>query len=342
MQAKLKNDLPNIASEAERVKMFEKASLNDLNMAATQRLNDKYVPHGMTALDGCFTGGKLDPIPDICFVTTTEGMRAEQTSDLVGNSKVLYVGTLLDKPGSLRAGGPTNADGWRKVEAKMSEKGEKGKTVFVSMGTVTTADGPLGWQGSPDSALTGAMLCQSVWAAAFDALGGDAGSGNVILVTCGKDSSGKPRPLGYGRAAPGNAFVSQSLPQVDILTSGIDLFVTHGGQNSFVESITLQTPMLVVPTVGDQILNAEEAVKMGIGKKVSRPPPAENATKTAKVAAEYRSKVKTEILSMLDDIQVYKDNVVKASSKYRGCGVEAVIEVLDVAAGLRLSSSWLP
>merc|ERR1712151_133738 len=94
-------------------------------------------------------------------------------------------------------------------------------------------------------------------------------------ITLGKDPSGKPRPLGAGDAAPGNSFCGPSMPQVDILSKGIDLFVTHGGQNSFVESITLQTPVLVVPTVGDQILNAAEAVKMGIGEMVGRPPPSD-------------------------------------------------------------------
>jgi len=327
VQSKMKNNLPSIESEDERIKEFEKGALNELNLAATKRLNEKFVPRGMTALDGRFTGGRLDPIPDICLVTTTESMRSPQTPDLVGDSKVYYVGALLDVPGALRAGGPTTKDNWHKVEAKMDEKGPMGRTIFVSMGTVTTADGPLGWQGKPSSSLSGESLCQAVWGAAFDALGGSQGSGDVIVVNVGKDASGNPRPLASGDLAPGNAILAPSMPQVDILNKGIDLFVTHGGQNSFVESITLQTPMLVVPTVGDQIFNAAEAVKMGIGEKVSRPPPSE--IDVAIVAAEYRKEVKNKILSMLAQIKPYKDAVKKASTQYRGGGVDEAVAVIE-------------
>jgi UDP:flavonoid glycosyltransferase YjiC (YdhE family) len=167
-----------------------------------------------------------------------------------------------------------------------------------------------------------------VWGAAFDALGGSKGSGNVILTTLGKDPSGKPRPLGASDAAPENSLCSPSMPQVDILSKGIDLFVTHGGQNSFVESITLQTPVLVVPTVGDQILNAAEAVKMGIGEMVGRPPPSDVEVK--QVAAEYREEVKKNILSMLGNINKYKEAVVNASSRYRGGGVDKAVEIVNV------------
>jgi len=59
---------------------------------------------------------------------------------------------------------------WKRIEAKMEAKKEGGKIIFVSMGTVTTADGDLGWQGKPNSCLTGEMLCQAVWGAAIDAL----------------------------------------------------------------------------------------------------------------------------------------------------------------------------
>jgi len=329
VQAKMKNDLPSLSDEAVRIQEFDRASMNELNMAATRRLNDRFVPMGMTALDGCFTGGRLDPIPDVCLVSTTATMRAAETPDLVGDSKVVYVGALLDIPGALRAGGPASKDGWKNVEEKMNEKNSTGKIVFVSMGTVTTADGPLGWQGKPDSALTGEQLCQAVWGAALEALGGERGSGNVILLTLGKDPSGAPRPLAAGDVAFGNSLCSASMPQADILGKGVDLFITHGGQNSFVESITLQTPMLVVPTVGDQILNAEEAVKMGIGEKVVRPPPTDG--EAAVVAARYRAEVKAKILAMLENHSAYKDAVVKASSRYRAGGVEEAVATIETA-----------
>eukprot|EP00931_Biecheleriopsis_adriatica_P024633 TRINITY_DN15299_c0_g1_i4.p1 TRINITY_DN15299_c0_g1~~TRINITY_DN15299_c0_g1_i4.p1 ORF type:complete len:475 (+),score=101.55 TRINITY_DN15299_c0_g1_i4:131-1555(+) len=326
VHAKMRNDLPAIESEADRIKEFETASLNELNLAATERLNEKYEKHGMKPLDGKFTEGRLDPIPEKCIVTTTDAMKAPQTPDLVGDADVIYTGAMLDVPGALRAGGPTVKDHWRSVQEKMDERKEDGRTIFVSMGTVTTADGDLGWQGQPNSSLTGEQLCQAVWGAAFDALGGEKGSGNVILMTVGKDKNGYPRPVSSSDSIPGNALCNKSMPQVDILSKGVDLFVTHGGQNSFVEAITLQTPMLAVPTVGDQIQNAEQVVEMGIGERVLRPPPSDE--EVTKIAADYRELVKGKILSMLSDIEQYKEAVVKASSRYRGGGVDEAVRFL--------------
>jgi len=335
VQSKIKNECPGIEDEKERNKKYEAASMCPVNQAATKQLNEKYKDK-MKPLDGQFTGGRLDPVPDICLVTTTESMKAAQTPDLVGTSKVNYVGALLDIPGALRAGGPTTKELWKQVEGMMHLKKDGGRTIFVSMGTVATADGDLGWQGHPNSSLTGELLCQAVWGGALDALG-ECGSDkkNVVLMTVGKDASGAPRPLREGDEASkyvgsdGNALLRPSMPQMDILNQGIDLFITHGGQNSFVESITLQTPMLVLPTVGDQIDNAAKAVQMGIGDKVDRPPPSDEGPKA--VAVKYRKEVKDKILQMLEpsNYQKYKDAVVKASSMYRAGGVNESVQVLE-------------
>jgi hypothetical protein len=75
----------------------------------------------MKPLDGKFTEGRLDPVPDKCIVTTTSFMKSKETPDMVGSSNY-YVGALLDVPGALRAGGPATKDLWKKVEAKMDEK----------------------------------------------------------------------------------------------------------------------------------------------------------------------------------------------------------------------------
>jgi len=320
VRAKMKNDLPDIESEEERIKVFERAAKSDLNAAATERLNAKYVPRGMRRLDGSFAGGKLEPIPRVCIVATTEAMKEPETPDLARGSRVVHVGALLDLPGALRAGGPTTKDHWKRAEAKMEEKKEGGKTVYVSMGTVTTSDGPLGWQGKPSSCLTGEQVCKAVWGAVFDAVGGERGSGNVILMNVGKDASGAPRPLASGDMVPGNALVCSSMPQIDILAKGVDLFVTHGGQNSFVEGISFQTPMLVAPTVGEQVAHARQVLQMGVGEVVYRPQPCTGDT--TQVALDYRKEVKKTLLSMLEDLAPYKDAVEKASTAYLGGGVE--------------------
>jgi len=325
VHSKMINDLPDSKEDyGSRIDKFQLGARFPANIAATDMINKDYANEpGFEPLYPVFTEGRLDPIPDICLVTSTVTEAGQQSKDLIGSSKVHYLGALLDEAGSLRAGGPTNKDQWKKVEAKMNSGTDTGHTIFVSMGTVTTADGDLGWTGSPNSALTGEVLCQSVWGAAIDALGKD--SGNVILMTVGKDSDGNPRPLANGDSAPANALLAPSMPQVDILKKGIDLFVTHGGQNSFVESITLGVPMLVVPTVGDQIDNAAKAAKTGIGDTVPRPLPSTSAV--TDVATAYREAVKEKILEMLAS-KTYKEQVVKASSQYVGGGVEAGVKVL--------------
>mmetsp|Transcript_25816 Transcript_25816/g.38722 ORF Transcript_25816/g.38722 Transcript_25816/m.38722 type:complete len:81 (-) Transcript_25816:153-395(-) len=65
---------------------------------------------------------------------------------------------------------------------------------------------------------------------------------------------------------------------------------------------------------------------MGIGEKVSRPPPSDVDPVT--VAAEYRSEVKNKILSMLANPTPYKEAAVKASTRYRGGGVDQAVAVI--------------
>merc|ERR1711933_603666 len=94
---------------------------------------------------------------------------------------------------------------------------------------------------------------------------------------------------------PANAICAPELPQVDLLKAGIDLFLTHGGQNSFTEALSSSTPLVVCPGFGDQPANAQKAVDMGVGLKVDRPdcdPGQERET-----VAAYRADVKAALLS---------------------------------------------
>ena len=49
-----------------------------------------------------------------------------------------------------------------------------------------------------------------------------------------------------------------SSSQVDILRAGVAVFVTHGGQNSFMEALAQATPLVMCPTAGDQFDNARQ------------------------------------------------------------------------------------
>lgn len=80
----------------------------------------------------------------------------------------------------------------------------------------------------------------------------------IIFVTQGKDILDK---------YPENWWVYDSVDQIDVL-SRADLFITHGGSNSFHEALMLNVPMLVVPFFGDQILVGATAEYLGVGKKI--------------------------------------------------------------------------
>ena len=47
-----------------------------------------------------------------------------------------------------------------------------------------------------------------------------------------------------------------------------DVFVTHGGMNSVSEALITNTPMVIIPFVSDQPVNAHCMEKLGVGKKL--------------------------------------------------------------------------
>ena len=61
--------------------------------------------------------------------------------------------------------------------------------------------------------------------------------------------------------------VYSSVPQIEVLKEA-DVFVTHGGMNSVSEALVLGTPMVVIPFVSDQPVNARCIEKLGEGKKL--------------------------------------------------------------------------
>jgi len=148
--------------------------------------------------------------------------------------------------------------------------------VYVSMGTVITGDSQdWGWNGRVRSGgdlkgLTGRELCRAAWGGAFDAFGSQtAEDGPLLLVSLGP----QPDALGEGLEAPANSCCLPVMPQVDLLKAGVDVFLTHGGQNSFTEALVTSTPVVVCPCFADQHKNAARAEKLGVGHHVFRPYP---------------------------------------------------------------------
>lgn len=63
---------------------------------------------------------------------------------------------------------------------------------------------------------------------------------------------------------PENVRVQNHIPQIAVLKQA-SLFITHGGMNSVSEAMIHGVPMLVIPFVSDQPVNAEQVVRLGLG-----------------------------------------------------------------------------
>jgi MGT family glycosyltransferase len=72
----------------------------------------------------------------------------------------------------------------------------------------------------------------------------------------------KPQSLGV---IPDNVTVAPFLPQLDVLEKA-DLFLTHAGTGSVMESIWFGVPMIGVPQMPEQIMTAKRFEEFGLGK----------------------------------------------------------------------------
>jgi UDP-N-acetylglucosamine:LPS N-acetylglucosamine transferase len=278
------------------------------NMEAHKRLQLHYgcegdgglaKPYGMMpeAAHAAFT--LVTTSEDLYDPITPEMQKAIEADDV----KFVAVGPLLDEAGAKRAGGhksnhdeqePKDASSTNEeiLERVASARKSGRAVVLASMGTVITGDlEGVGWEGrsigrdGQPRGLTGRQLCQGAWSGVFDAFGADnVEEGPLIVLALGPQQD----PLGE-IAPPPNAICVPVVPQVDVLKAGVDLFLTHGGQNSFTESLASATPVVVCPGFGDQIVNAQKAVDIGVGLKVDRPDPDAGHEKEA--AAAYRADV---------------------------------------------------
>jgi MGT family glycosyltransferase len=80
-------------------------------------------------------------------------------------------------------------------------------------------------------------------------------------------SVGKKFDVSKLKNIPENVHIYKSVPQIKVLKMA-DVFVTHGGMNSVSEAFAYGVPMVVIPFVSDQPVNAEFVEKLGVGKKL--------------------------------------------------------------------------
>ncbi|MET9499274.1 macrolide family glycosyltransferase [Streptomyces sp. NPDC006552] len=67
---------------------------------------------------------------------------------------------------------------------------------------------------------------------------------------------------------PANFTVSRHVPQLDVLQHA-DLFITHGGMNSTMESLYYGVPMVVIPQMNEQKANGMRVQELGLGRHLA-------------------------------------------------------------------------
>ncbi|KAL7550657.1 hypothetical protein ACHAWF_013891 [Thalassiosira exigua] len=239
-----------------------------------------------------------------------------------------FVGPLLDATGAMRSQpGQAEEGQQRELLRRVETAVASGRpVVYVSMGTVVTSDNAEhGWNATSHSGITGQQLCQSVYRAVFQELGAEQGSAEasapLIVVSLG------PNPDALeGVVVPPNAVCVAAVPQVDLLRLGKPaLFVTNGGQNSLMESMSVGTPVLVCPGFGDQVSNAAKVVARGWGAKVDRPPA---STETAVDASAYQALVRAGVREVLNGEEFAKQARLIAAGLAGAPGVDGAVRLL--------------
>ncbi len=111
-----------------------------------------------------------------------------------------------------------------------------------------------------------------------------------------------------------NVHVYASVPQLAVLKMA-DVFVTHGGMNSVSEALYLGTPMVVIPFVSDQPVNAQCVEKLGVGRSME-------------YARVDKDALKRMVFGVLSDVEIRKQ-------------MEVVQELIQAAPGNAGGADWV-
>ncbi|CAK9097185.1 unnamed protein product [Durusdinium trenchii] len=267
---------------------------------------------------------------DVTLVTTAECLADPVPLDLTKayeGHPFMYLGPLLDEPGAKRAGGHKfdsqrdHMDDEKPLALARAAKAEGRKVVL-----------DYGWKAhetvnGEKRGLTGKELCQAAWQAVFDVFGEADGADAQTPLTCLGGQWGKETALrlALGPQAdalenlqvPPNAYCQPILPQVDLLRLGLDVFLTHGGQNSFMEALSTGIPMVLCPGFGDQPVNGAKAESMKLGVCVPRPKGPLHEAETERAA--YR-KATALALQRVTSNGSFKENAVRCAEALRSSG----------------------
>lgn len=133
-------------------------------------------------------------------------------------------------------------------------------------------------------------------------------------------SVGKAFDIRKLKMIPPNVHIYNSVPQLEVLKM-TDVFVTHGGMNSVSEALVYGTPMVVIPFVSDQPVNARCIEKIGVGKMLSNSDVNKDTLKEYVLSVLYDSSIKDNI------VQVQK--LIKEAPGNKG-GADMIIKYYEI------------
>lgn len=127
----------------------------------------------------------------------------------------------------------------------------------------------------------------------FEAL---AGTEWQVVLAYGK----RVNPADLGET-PDNFLIAPHVPQLEIL-SRADLFISHGGMNSTMESLSFGVPLVVVPQMWEQGMNGRRVQELGLGLMLDRDTITAESLRAAVEQVAHDAEIHTRLQSMLDEI----------------------------------------
>merc|ERR1712187_853093 len=134
-------------------------------------------------------------------------------------------------------------------------------------------------------------------------------------------------------------YAASFIKQLDVLQQA-DVFITHGGQNSFLESLTQGVPVVVTPSAGDQVTNAAKCGPMGVGLRgfsgeYYGSEPVKTEADQEKLKGIFRTSVKDAVATILNDPS-YKKKAIEFQEKLATGGSPLAVQIIhQVASGER-------
>lgn len=111
---------------------------------------------------------------------------------------------------------------------------------------------------------------------------------------------------------PDNFSICSFVPQLEVLEN-TDVFITHGGMNSITESLYYGVPMIVIPFITDQPLNAKRIEELQLGKKLEFRKITSDVIRTTTLSVMKDPSIHKQVLEMKKEMRSKNANVFGAN-----------------------------